>query len=69
MPNFIDLPAYMQVGQRELYRAERREGNVVSGGTAGTTGVVTLNGNEVTLKNSQLNCGGYQGCQPSIQHT
>ena len=28
-----------------------RMGNVVSGGTAGTTGVVTLNENEFTLKN------------------
>lgn len=39
-------------------------GNVVSGGTTGTIGVVTLNENEVTLKNSQPNCGDPRGVSP-----
>ena len=70
--NILDFLAYMQVyGKGNSFTGQGVEimGNVVSGGTAGTTGVVTLNGNEVTLKNSQPNCGGTQGCQPSIQHT
>ena len=36
-------------------------GNVVSGGTADTTGTITLNGNEVTVKNVQPNCRASQG--------
>ena len=70
--NILDFLAYMQVyGKGNSFTGQGVEimGNVVSGGTAGTTGVVTLNGNEVTLKNSQPNCGASQGCQPSIQHT
>ena len=61
----------MQVGGKENFARQNVEimGNVVSGGTADTTGTIMLNGNKVTVKNAQPNCGGSQGCQPSTSHT
>lgn len=70
--NVIDFLAYMQVwGKTGDFTGQNVEimGNVVSGGTADSTGTITLNGNEVTMTNSQPNCGGPQGCQPSTNHT
>ena len=69
--NLIDFLAYMQVWGKGDFTGQNVEimGNVVSGGTADTTGIITLNGNEVTVKNAQPNCGGSQGCQPSTSHT
>ncbi|MBR4399699.1 MAG: hypothetical protein IKT06_02055 [Aeriscardovia sp.] len=70
--NVIDFLAYMQVwGKTGDFTGQNVEimGNVVSGGTADSTGTITLNGNEVTMTNSQPNCGGSQGCQPSTNHT
>lgn len=69
--NLIDFLAYMQVWGKGDFTGQNVEimGNVVSGGTADTTGTITLNGNEVTVKNAQPNCGGNWGCQPSTSHT
>ena len=69
--NLIDFLAYMQVWGKGDFTGQNVEimGNVVSGGTADSTGLITLNGNEVTVKNAQPNCGGSQGCQPSTSHT
>lgn len=69
--NLIDFLAYMQVWGKGDFTGQNVEimGNVVSGGTADTTGTITLNGNEVTVTNAQPNCGGSQGCQPSTSHT
>lgn len=69
--NLIDFLAYMQVWGKGDFTGQNVEimGNVVSGGTADTTGTITLNGNEVTVTNAQPNCGGNRGCQPSTSHT
>lgn len=69
--NLIDFLAYMQVWGKGDFTGQNVEimGNVVSGGTADTTGIITLTGNKVTVKNAQPNCGGSQGCQPSTGHT
>lgn len=68
-PNFIDLPAYMQVGQRRL-SGQNVEimNNAVRGVTADTAGTITLKVNEITVTNTQPNWEDPQGYEASANY-
>lgn len=73
--NVIDFLAWMQKYEvcpdydRNCYTGQNVEimGNTISDGTDGTTGTITLNGNEVTMVNYRQDCGGSSGCKAPIK--